>query len=225
MLHKGINKLIISDLTRKYLIFFLKKRYPSILWDVLPHAGASQVHPHIHGLLGVHQYVGAFEKLHAISQEYYSKHHRSYWTDLIAIHNALGLVLQLGDEAVVVVPLFARKDHEYMIIAPQVDETFATLIYTILEGYKNNLGVYCFSAGGTYQFMGNQASELDSYVQPGLPVLFRSGSRGLCTSVSSDVSSLELYTVNNINTDISLTFNALKKSLEDFLESHLDKMY
>lgn len=79
-------------------------RYPSILWDVLPHAGASQVHPHVHGLLGVHQYSGAFEKLHAISQEYYAKHHRSYWTDLIKVHDALGLVVRFGD-AVAMVPL------------------------------------------------------------------------------------------------------------------------
>ncbi|OXA59155.1 hypothetical protein Fcan01_04224 [Folsomia candida] len=192
--------------------------YPSILWDVLPHAGASQVHPHVHGLLGVHQYSGAFEKLHAISQEYYAKHHRSYWTDLIKVHDALGLVVRFGD-AVAMVPLFSRKDHEYMILAPQVDDTFATLIYTILEGYKNNLGVYCFSAGGAYPFLGDQTRNLDAYLQPGLPAIFRSGSRGLCTSVSSDVSSLELYTVNNINSDISVTLNALKKSIETFLST------
>lgn len=106
-----------------------------------------------------------------------------------------------------------------MILAPQVDDTFATLIYTILEGYKNNLGVYCFSAGGAYPFLGDQTRNLDAYLQPGLPAIFRSGSRGLCTSVSSDVSSLELYTVNNINSDISVTLNALKKSIETFLST------
>lgn len=161
---------------------------------MLPHAGASQVHPHVHGLLGVHQYTGAFEKLHALSQEYYVKHRRSYWTDLIQIHSALGLTLQLG-EAVIIVPLFSRKDHEYMIIAPEVDETFAGAVYTVLQAYKDNLGVYCFSSGGTYPFMGDQTRDLDSYLEPGVPVLFRFGSRGLCTSISSDVSSLELYTV------------------------------
>lgn len=84
-----------------------------------------------------------------------------------------------------------------MIFSHSVDESFATLIERVIESYQKNLGVYCFSSGGTYPVMGGVA-DIDRYTEPGLPALFRFGSRGVCTSVSSDVSSLDLYTVSDL---------------------------
>jgi len=70
----------------------------------LPHAGASQVHPHVHGILDEHQYAGSLEKTHEIAQQYYKRHARSYWTDFVLVHWALGLALSKGT-AVAVVPV------------------------------------------------------------------------------------------------------------------------
>jgi len=137
---------------------------------------------------------------------------------VILIHWALGLGLQFGG-AVAIMPVFARKDHEYMILAPAVNQDFVTLLHAIIEGYKSSLGVYCFSSGGAYHYMGKGSGTGDnSYLIPGLPVMYRIGSRGTCTSLSSDVSSLELYTINNINSDISATYDSLKKSLAEFVQ-------
>ena len=33
-------------------------RFPALLWDSLPHGGASQVHPHIHATVHSEQYYG-----------------------------------------------------------------------------------------------------------------------------------------------------------------------
>ena len=33
-------------------------KYPMFVWDLLPHAGASQIHPHMHGFLDTDRYQG-----------------------------------------------------------------------------------------------------------------------------------------------------------------------
>lgn len=33
-------------------------KYPMFVWDLLPHAGASQVHPHLHGFVDTARYQG-----------------------------------------------------------------------------------------------------------------------------------------------------------------------
>lgn len=85
-------------------------RYPSMLWDSLPHAGASQVHPHLHGILDNKQYAGNFEIMHQNSLKYYKEHQRSLWSDFIMVHNAFGLAIREGN-AVALVPLVSLFKH------------------------------------------------------------------------------------------------------------------
>ena len=40
--------------------------HPMILWDSMPHAGASQVHPHLHAVLGKGEYLGKFLHLEQV---------------------------------------------------------------------------------------------------------------------------------------------------------------
>jgi len=70
------------------------------------------------------------------------------------------------------------------------------LLHRVIEGYKNNLGVFCFSSAGAYPPFIDEFYSSPSHESPGLPAMFRIASRGVCTSVSSDVSSLELFTVS-----------------------------
>jgi galactose-1-phosphate uridylyltransferase len=83
---------------------FITTRYPNLIWDNLPHAGASQVHPHVHTMMDPSQYYGA----HHIQQEAARRYHQytgnKFWDDLIEIHHALGLTVSLGS-AVAVAPL------------------------------------------------------------------------------------------------------------------------
>jgi len=74
------------------------------MWDALPHAGASQVHPHIHGVLDAYQYVGGFESWHQVSIQYFKKFQRSFWSDFVQLHVALGLSISHG-EAIALVPI------------------------------------------------------------------------------------------------------------------------
>ncbi|CAL8144873.1 unnamed protein product [Orchesella dallaii] len=178
------------------------QKYPSLMWDALPHAGASQVHPHIHGVLDAYQYVGGFESWHQVSIQYFKKYQRSFWSDFVQLHVALGLSISHG-EAIALVPIVARKDHEFMILSTNLNEDVVSLIYNVMQAYLHKLGVYCFSSGAVYPKVGGGEGDT------GMPVIFRIGSRGTCTSVGSDVSSLELYTINNINSDLAKTYNGL----------------
>lgn len=45
---------------RKAHSVFPQAQYPSLIWDVLPKCGASQVHPHMHGFLDSRQYHGMY---------------------------------------------------------------------------------------------------------------------------------------------------------------------
>lgn len=103
----------------------------------------------------------------------------------------------------------ARKDNEFMILAPQLNEDVVSLIHDVLEAYNNRLGVYCFSCGAVFPKMGDDDGDMNTNGATGMPVIFRIGSRGTCTSIASDVSSLELYLLNNINSDLDKTFNSL----------------
>ena len=84
-------------------------RYPVLLWDTLPHAGASQVHPHIHALTDPSQYIGTWGVLNTASRHYFSKYGSHLVSDMILVHWALGLVLVEGN-AVAVVPIVSRPE-------------------------------------------------------------------------------------------------------------------
>ncbi|CAG7834303.1 unnamed protein product [Allacma fusca] len=177
--------------------------FATLLWDSLPHAGASQVHPHVHGLLDTSRYAGQFGVLQEGAMSYFKQYNRLLWSDILLIHWALGLVVPQKD-AIAVVPITARKDHEYMIISQSLNTDVVVLLWRILQTYRNELGIYCFSSAASLPPR--------SSVQGALPFIYRIGSRGDCTSLRSDVSSLELYTMNNINSNLAETLKFLQKT-------------
>ena len=66
-------------------------KYPSLMWDVMPKSGASQVHPHFQTSLGVNNYYGALRRWLDASKRYYYDNNRNFFDDFILIHNSLGL--------------------------------------------------------------------------------------------------------------------------------------
>ena len=83
------------------LILFVSHRYTNIAWDILHHAGASQIHPHFHMMMAPDHYYGSFELLRSAAQRYYDLNKENYFTTLLEIHAALGLVVEYGDAVAV----------------------------------------------------------------------------------------------------------------------------
>ncbi|CAB3365786.1 Hypothetical predicted protein [Cloeon dipterum] len=185
-------------------------KYPNLIWDSLPHAGASQVHPHIHTMMDPNQYYGSHHVQQEAARRYHQYTGNKYWDDLIQIHHALGLTVTLKS-AVAVAPLTSKKDHELFILSGEPSVDFFSLLHQAVQTYYHDLSIYCFSAG--LALPPAESMNLRS------PAVVRMGTRGDCSSVHSDISSLELYSVNNVNVDPYRVIGALRKRVVNYLHS------
>jgi hypothetical protein len=112
--------------------------HPMLAWDSLPHAGASQLHTHMHGFMGRGHYLGQFRDLQEARDQYRYTYPGSDMTqDYINVHMALGLGERFGSN-VILSPLDAKKDHEFIVIGPQVDKDFAKLVHGIHRTFIGN---------------------------------------------------------------------------------------
>ncbi|XP_071438723.1 uncharacterized protein [Hetaerina americana] len=169
-------------------------RFSNVLWDSLPHAGASQLHPHIHGLMDSEHYYGILEEQNAASLEYYEATGNNYWEDIIEIHHALGLTKRFGG-AIAITSLTSRKDNEVILLSDEPSLDLFRLLYYVVQTYYQKFKLYCHSSGMAFPVLGERRDR-------SLPALIRIATRGDCGSVRSDISSLELYTAYNVNVDV-----------------------
>eukprot|EP00092_Neocalanus_flemingeri_P080042 GFUD01099793.1.p1 GENE.GFUD01099793.1~~GFUD01099793.1.p1 ORF type:complete len:414 (+),score=71.54 GFUD01099793.1:115-1356(+) len=176
--------------------------FPMMVWDALPHAGASQVHPHMQIWLG-RDYEGQFKSMLRNANSYVTEFGGNYWEDMAESHVGLGLGVVEGG-AVAIVPLTSHKDHEIMIMAKEVNQDFIFLLSAVMEMYNEKLGVFCRSMGMAFPPLVSKIPEET------LPAVLRVGSRGSCSSSVSDASSLDLYGVFSVNVDPVQTISALK---------------
>jgi len=176
--------------------------FPMMVWDALPHAGASQIHPHMQIWLGRH-YEGQFGSMLRDSNAYLAEFGGNYWEDMADAHVGLGLGVVEGG-AVAIVPLTSHKDHEVMIMAKDVNKDFIFLLSAVTEMYNEKLGVFCRSMGMSFPPINSRPAEAT------LPAILRVGSRGSCSSSVSDASSLDLYGVFSVNVDPVQTITTLK---------------
>ena len=197
-----------------------------MIWDVMPHGGASQIHPHISGFVGTNKYLGKMGHLHHVLSMYQDMTKRDYLKDYLNFHIALGLGLRYRT-ASIIIPLDSQKDHEFVIVGTKNLRDWIQLLYIVYRTYVEELQVYCFSSGMAWptsilfpdpQTLNRteQKSFQNMPIKNGSLMYAKIGSRGNCQSVESDVSSLELYTINSLSTDPYVTFRALKKTLQKY---------
>jgi len=125
----------------------------------------------------------------------------------------------------------SKKDHEFFILANSPSSDLFVLLHQVIQTYYHGLSIYCFSAGLALPPAEPLASRS--------PAVIRIGTRGDCSSVHSDISSLELYMVriqiivlnnkltrklfefqvNNVNVDPYKTVSALQERVSNFLNT------
>jgi len=181
--------------------------FPMMVWDTLPHSGASQIHPHMQIWLG-RDYEGQFKSMLRDANEYVAKYGGNYWEEMAEAHVGLGLGVVEGG-AVAIIPLTSHKDHEVMIVAKEVNKDFIFLLSAVMEMYNEKLGVFCRSMGMAFPPITSRLPEAS------LPAVLRVGSRGSCSSPVSDASSLDLYGVFSVNVDPLQTVANLKTVIND----------
>jgi hypothetical protein len=157
---------------------------------------------------GEGHYLGQFRELSLASEAYGDDY--AYIADYVRAHVLIGLGVRVG-EAVVISPLDARKDHEFVIVSPRPNADYVNAFHTVYRTYLDQLGVFCWSSASAWPPRMEDPRHA-------LPVVTRIGSRGNCQAMMSDVSSLELYMFDNINTNPYATIKAFERTLDAIRE-------
>lgn len=184
---------------------FPSARFPSMIWDVLPKCGASQVHPHLHGFLDPERYHGVSESWRLGGQDYFNIEGTNLFTDMAQLASSLGLAVSYKS-AVAFASLVPRKDHEVVVMAPVAGRDFFEMIYFVLRAFVDDLPQYCFSMGITYPALSGMEAVLPAYA--------RIITRGAVTDLRADISSLELFTATNVNIDPFRVIKVVRESVQ-----------
>jgi len=177
-----------------------KHRFATLLWDNLPHGGASQVHPHIHGTVQTDHFYGHFEALRYASERYFrdwkdknEAKQVNFFRAIQDVHIALNLTVSLNGISVIV-PITSRKEFDLIVLAENFDERVVEVIYQILQGYFHRLKQFSFSS---CLYLPSLSSTMDD--RGVTPVFYRIIPRGQASSLLSEVSSLDLLSIANVN--------------------------
>ncbi|XP_019627622.1 PREDICTED: uncharacterized protein LOC109472346 [Branchiostoma belcheri] len=184
-------------------------RYPHLMWDSLPKASASQVHPHAQASLSAARHYGLMEHLH-LSAEHYADQHDgdNYFSHLLQIHNALGLTTFLGNASAMAY-LTPKKDHEVFIMSRTSGEDFFRLIYYTIRTFIDDLKLPAFS-------MAMFLPRLEPFSAPtseDIPAVARIITRGPPDNPRNDISSMELFGASNVNVDPFAVIGHIKNTI------------
>ena len=199
--------------------------HPMMAWDIMPHAGASQVHPHFQGFLGKGKYLGKMGKLQEVIRSYKQTMNRDYLNDYIDLHISIGLGVRFRSTSILV-PIDATKENEFIIIGSTSLSDWVRALYLIHRTYIEELKVYCFSSGMAWpsyiviedniDLNDINTSMFSNSNEVGNLMHARIAGRGNCQSIESDISSLELYLINHLSSDPYKTFQAFKTTIKKY---------
>mgnify|MGYP002803535954 FL=1 len=181
---------------------------PSLLWDILPKASASQIHPHIHMFVSKDFYFAGWEKIFRAADEYKLTKGRNYFNDVITIHTILKLNITFGD-AVAYVSLTPSVSYEVVIVSKRPGNDLFKLFYRIMKAFMK-MKLYAVTAGAVFPPL----IEDSTTPKKDIPCIIRIVNRGAVDKMRSDISSMELFGSGNINVDFWDFRNKLLQNLE-----------
>ncbi|XP_042208980.1 uncharacterized protein LOC121857155 isoform X2 [Homarus americanus] len=185
--------------------------YPNLAWDTLLHAGASQIHPHLHVMMSPDHYHGFMELVRSASQRYYLAEGENYFGAMLDVHAALGLAVQYGD-AVALATITGKADMEVMFLSDYPGDDFYNLIYFTVQAYHDTFNQLCKTFAGAWPALGT--SERASKGR--IPAIAHLVSRGNCMSLRADMSSLEIFEIVYRSHDPWQVAAAIRKSIEKY---------
>jgi len=164
------------------------------LWNCTNRAGASIRHGHAQVILGRGSHYVKVESLRKSALLYEEQYGSNYFDDLFAAHEALGLGWKTGDVRTMVY-LTALKQNEVMILSQGLTPSLAENIYRVLSCFRDKLDVKSFNLGIAFPPFGDRIG------WEGFPVISRMVDRGNTDNISSDISAMEFYGANVVNSD------------------------
>ncbi len=169
--------------------------YWLLWWNALWKSGASVVHGHAQVVCARGQHYTRLERLRAATESYRARHARSYFDDLVAVHDALGLSLHHGS-AVALPSLTPLKEHEVWIVDTDLTEDLLDLLDHVLSRLVDEVGVQSFNLAYLRPPLGSTPEDWS-----GFPHVIRIVDRGSLTTPMTDIGGLEMFATASVAND------------------------
>jgi len=188
----------------------LMAKYPEMIWDSMPKAGASQIHPHLQVSMGSTNYYGGMRRWLDAAMRYTNTHQRNFFDDFILIHKALGLTYKVNN-VYVIANLIPIKEQELILIGSNTQESYnsiSLLLHQITQIFINDFEQYSwsmamylpeYSRDNVETFFDNQQTgEDEGYLKR---IFCRIVFRTPVANLRSDINGLDLYTSSVLGID------------------------
>jgi len=200
--------------------------YPIITWNCLPKSGATLMHGHMQLALARGMPYARVETWRRAAETYRTQHSASYFNDLFAIHQALGLAIPQSAGQRVFAHLTPIRNREVIFLAnPQdvgqgdkgtkrqgevgtderslsaglliaLSQRLAEALYPILRNLIDKQGVRAFNLAITPPPLRVTAEDWGDF-----PTLARLADRGDPLATSSDIGAIELFATGCVTAD------------------------
>jgi hypothetical protein len=134
--------------------------YPTLYWNCLRKAGASQAHGHLQPVLaqGGSGWPGKGGLLAHAARCHEESTGRDYFQDLIWAHEQMGLARKVGENTYVLAHLSPLKEKEILVVGPAFDDEFTHAFYIALHTLIHKLDVKSFNCCIYMPRMGAESS-------------------------------------------------------------------
>jgi hypothetical protein len=178
--------------------------YPFFLWNCLWRSGASIIHGHAQMALARGMHYAGVEAWRQAAARYRAAHGTSYFSELIAAHNTLGLAVEHGS-ATILPSLTPFKEKETYIVAGDLGDDLKTAVYRVLDSFVQRLGTQSFNLALYQPPLAPVPEDWE-----GFPHIVRVLDRGRLDSRTSDVGAMEIFAESVVATDPYRVADALR---------------
>jgi galactose-1-phosphate uridylyltransferase len=183
-----------------------KACYPFFLWNCLWKAGASILHGHAQMTLTRGMHYAKVESWRQAALRYQAAHGADYFSDLVTVYRALGLVLDQG-AAVVLPSLTPFKEKETLIVADGLNDDLKAALFLVLKAFTQRLGVQSFNVA---LYQPPLAATRESW--HGFPFMARIVDRGDLYGKTTDVAAMEMFGQSVVASDPFRLAEALRET-------------
>ena len=177
--------------------------YPYVMWNCLWRAGGSIVHGHMQTSMARGQHYGKIERMRRDAQAYQEAHRASYFDDLLSVHRALGLAVEIGGVSVIA-HLTPLKEKEVLLLGAGLDAPGAEALFRTLRLFRDSLGVRSFNVGVLMPPLIASEESWSSFT-PHMRIV----DRGDLGSRTSDIGGMEMFAESVVASDPFVIHEAL----------------
>ncbi len=182
-------------------------RYFFFLWNCLWRAGASLLHGHAQMMLGRDMHYAKVESLRRAALLYEAHHRSNYFDDLYHAHEVVGAAFE-KEGVRVLASLTPIKEHEVLLIAPDLSDSLKDRTYEVLETFRDDLKISAFNLVIYMPPIEPTGENWESF-----PVIVRIVDRGDPTARTNDIGAMELYAASVVASDPLELARHLRKRL------------